>query len=219
MTPKRQPSLQVESITEITGKQTMNALEEIKSEILLLNRKLEILTSRLDIITDLLLPEERPELVGHLQETLDTIKILEDEKQGMPISRNDLANVLGVHSNTAYVRAEKLVQKNLIMKFYGRELGLTRFEEKKAVYYSLPHSIYDPNYIEQLKNENEAAYMVCMTLLQQQPLSKDILLRSDKIVAEDIERALQYLLNRGLIVQEIKNKTTQYRIRTIETDE
>ena len=141
MVPKRQSSTQTETITEVTGKNTMSTLEEIKSEIHLLNKRVEDLSSRLDIITDLLLSEEKAELVGYLQETLDLIKTLDDQKKGMPISRIDLANVLDVHPNTAYVRAEKLVKKHLLLKFYGRDLGLTRFEEKKAVYYTVPRSL------------------------------------------------------------------------------
>ncbi|MHA1979055.1 MAG: hypothetical protein ACW98I_19275 [Candidatus Hodarchaeales archaeon] len=218
MVPKQQSSMQTETISEITGKEAMSTLEEIKTEILLLNKRVEDLTSRLDIITDLLLSEAKSELVGYLQETLDLIKTLDDEKKGMPISRIDLANVLDVHPNTAYVRAEKLVKKQMLLKFYGRELGLTRFEEKKAVYYSLPRSLYDPKFMEHLKNENKAAHMIGITLLQQQPLSKNLLLTSDKLPVLDIEHALQYLLNRGLIVQETKKNITQYRIRSIETD-
>ncbi len=219
MVPKRRSSIQTRTITESTGIETMSTLEEIKSEILVLNKKVEDLTSRLDIITDLLLSEEKPELVGYLQETLDIIKTLEDENDGMPISRIDLANVLDVHPNTAYVRAEKLVKRQLLLKFYGRELGLTRFEDKKAVFYSLPRSLYDPKYVETMRNNNEAAHMVSLTLLQQQPLSRAILLKSDKLPTQEIDLALQYLLNRGLIVQEIKRNDIQYRIRSIETNE
>ena len=218
MKPKKLLSSQPGINLEVTGNNIMKNLEDIKTEIHHLNKKLDNVTTRLDILTDLLLPEEKPELVGYLQQTLDAIIKLDKYNKGLPISRSDLANELDVHQNTAYVRAEKLVQKKKLLKFYGRELDFAQFKEKKAVYYSLPRTLYNPDYLDKLEKENQEAHMISMTLLQEQPLSENKLVQNSKLTKKEIHRGLKYLLNRGLITKETKDNTVQFRIKKIEIE-
>lgn len=216
MKPKKQPSIQTSLITEIKESNIMNTLEEIKSEILQLSKKLESVTSRLDIITDLLLPEEETELVEYLQQTVNAVISQDRKKDGFPISRHDLAGELDIHPNTAYIRAEKLVKMKKLLKFYGRELGKKKFKEKKAVYYSLYRTLYNRKFLEELEAKNDLAYRIAISLLQQQPLSKQELEENSSITKEEINDGFNYLLGRGLIIQEVKQGIAQYRIRKIE---
>ena len=217
MKPKQQSSIQASVITEITEKNLMNTLEDIKSEILQLNKKLEGVTSRLDIITDLLLPEEESELVEYLQQTINAVISQDHKKYNMPISRYDLAGELDIHPNTAYIRAEKLVKMKKLQKFYGRELGKKKFKEKKAVYYTLFRTLYNRKILEELEKKNDFAYRIAVTLLQQQPLSEKELLENSSISKTEIEEGFNYLLGRGLIIQEVNKDVTQYRIRRIDS--
>lgn len=211
-------SMQSKTNTEITVIDVMKTLEEIRLEISQLNKMIENVSSRLEFVTDLLQPDEESELIEYLQQTMDAINKLDEINHGMPISRIDLAEELDIHHNTAYVRAEKLVQKKKLQKFYGRELGFTRFEEKKAVYYTLPRTLYDTNFLEWLSKENRAAHMIGVTLLQQQPLTEQTLLQSNNLSEFEIKSGLLYLLNRGLIIRETKDNMFQYRIRKIEVE-
>ena len=214
---KQQSSISTSLITEITEKNTMNTLEEIKSEIFQLNKKLEDVTSRLDIITDLLLPEKESELGESLQQTIDAVVSLDRKKEGVPISRYDLAEHCNIHPNTAYIRAEKLVKMKKLFKFYGRELGRKSTKEKKAVYYNLFRTLYNRSYLEELETKNDLAYRIAVTLLQQQPLSEQELLENSSIAKTEIKNGFNYLLGRGLITSEVKEDVVQYRIREIET--
>ena len=216
MKPKPQSSMQTSLITEINEKDIMITLEEIKSEILQLNKKLEEVTSRLDVITDLLLPEEESELVEYLQQTVAAVVSLDRKNDGIPISRQSLAEELDIHPNTAYIRAEKLVKMKKLHKFYGREIGREVFKEKKAVYYSLFRTLYNRSYLEELEKKNDLAYRIAVTLLQQQPLSEQELLENSSISKTEIKKGFKFLLERGLIIYESKKGVAQYRIRKIE---
>ena len=217
MKPKPQSSMQTSLITEINGKDIMITMEEIKSEILKLNKKLEDVTSRLDVITDLLLPEEESELVEYLQQTMAAVVSLDRKNDGIPISRQSLADELDIHQNTAYIRFEKLVKMKKLQKFYGRELGRKQFKEKKAVYYGIFRTLYDLSYLEELEKRNEFAHRIARTLQQQQPLSEKKLFENSSISKTEIQNGFNYLLARGLIIREKSKDLVQYRIRKIET--
>jgi predicted transcriptional regulator len=217
MKPEQQSSMQTSLISEITEKNLMITLEEIKFEILQLNKKLEGVTTRLDIITDLLLPEEESELVEYLQQTMNAVISQDKKKNGIPISRHDLAEELDIHVNTAYIRLEKLVKMKKLNKFYGRELGRIESKEKKAVFYGLFRTLYNRTYLEELEKKNDIAYRIAVSLLQEQPLSEKELVGNSSITKTEIEEGFNYLLNRGLIIQEVKQEVAQYRIRKIES--
>ncbi|MHA1972271.1 MAG: hypothetical protein ACTSW1_04720 [Candidatus Hodarchaeales archaeon] len=191
-------------------------LKEIKDEISILRERIEEVEMKLDVLNSFLIPKEKPELENHLQETSEAIKRLEAQNKGLPVSRNELAKELGVHPNTAYVRAEKLVSLRKIVKFYGRELGCSRFKDKKAVYYSSFKTIYDEKFMKSLENQNKMAHSIAMTLLQHQPLTTQMVIESKKFSESEIEDGFKYLLARGLIQEKIKDNETYYYIRKME---
>jgi len=194
----------------------MTTLEEIKTDIIQLKEKIDDVKSQLDILTDLLLPDRESELVEYLQQTMDAVISLDRKKDGIPISRYDLAKELDIHPNTAYIRAEKLVKMKKLHKFYGRELGRTKFKEKKAVYYGLFRTLYNRSYLEELEKKNDLAYRIAVTLLQQQPLSEEELFKNGSFSKSEIKDGINYLYSRGFIIQEMKEGVIQYRIRKIE---
>jgi hypothetical protein len=193
-------------------------LHELKAGIDQLTEKIEAIAFRLDGLTESLSPEEPSELENYLQLTLNALITLDKKKNGVPVSRTALAEELNVHPNTAYVRAEKLVERKKALKFYGRDL---EFEDKKAVFYGPPRSLYDQKVIQKLQKENELAYRIALTLLQKPRKVQDLLeLLDTKNYSEPEAMAgLSYLLNRGLIIRRIINKEVQYRIRPLEKEE
>ena len=193
--------------------------KELKQLITRLDEKIEVISARIDLLSEALLPEEKPEIVEYMRQTIDAMAHLDETNQEIPVSRFELANELKIHANTAYIRAEKLVQKNKFLKYYGRELGLEKFEEKKAVYYSLFRTLYNHETMSELENKNKSAYMIALTLLQQQPLSENDLLSSEKLTEKEIRIGVKYLVSRGFIIEEIKNKIIYYRIRKIDQEE
>ena len=200
----------------IAEKEIYELLRSVIEEISKLSEKIEGISSRLDTLSGQIIPEKKSELGGHLQETVEAMSKLDSENNGLPISRTDLAKELDIHPNTAYIRAEKLVQKKMIIKYYGRELGKDRFEEKKAVFYSIFNTLYNRTFLEELENNNKSAYLIAVTLLQHQPLTETELLETSKSDELEIRSGIKYLLNRGLIIKELKNNVIQYRIRKIE---
>jgi hypothetical protein len=205
--------------SEIAGSNTMNSLSEIKEGIVNINAKIDELISRMDTLTKLLLPEDKPELVKHLQDTMSAILKLDENTKGFPISRNELAVELEIHSNTAYIRAEKLVKRKKLAKFYGRELGFERFEEKKAVFYTIPRTLYDQKFRARLEKWNKPAFNIAITLLQQQPLSEQMLNETGNLPSKELKEGINFLLNRGLITKDKKEETIHFGIRKIDTEE
>ncbi|MHA1991534.1 MAG: hypothetical protein ACW981_20500 [Candidatus Hodarchaeales archaeon] len=194
------------------------ALKELVEYISRLDEKIEVISSRLELLSDSLLPKSKPEIVEYMQKTIDAMAHLDEINQGIPVSRLDLANELEIHPNTAYIRAEKLVEKNKFLKYYGRGLGREKFEEKKAVYYSLFRTLYDHNTVTELEKKNKSAHMIALTLLQQQPLAENELIKSGKLPEKEIKQGLNYLISRGFISKETKNKMILYRIRKIDQE-
>lgn len=192
-----------------------DVFKELRDLISQLDEKIESISSRLDELSDALLPVEKPEIVEYMKQTIDAIAHLDEINDDIPVSRNELANELKIHPNTAYIRAEKLVQRNKFLKYYGRELGFEKFEEKKAVYYSSFRTLYNHEIVSDLEKKNKSAYMIALTLLQQQPLTKNDFLASNKLVEKELNDGLIYLLNRGFIEKEKTNKKIYYRIRNI----
>jgi len=203
---------------EFSGELLYETLLELKKDISLLNEKVEEVSSRLDELTSMIRPEEETEIGNHLQETVKAINLLDKKNKGIPISRNDLAQALNLHPNTAYVRAENLVKKGRILKYFGRELGKDRFEEKKAVFYSPVRSLYNPKFINQLESDDKVAYSISLTLLQDQPISEQELLGTGKLTESVLKEGLVFLLSRGLIIQETTADIIYYRIRTISSE-
>ena len=194
---------------------TLLAYNDIKKELQDLTTKIDLLFKRIDTLVVLLTPARENDLADYLNETLETIIRLDHQKDGLPIKRDDLGKELGIHSNTAYIRAEKLVEKKKVQKYYGRDLGIKKAKEKKAVYYSLFKTLYNRSYLEGLEQKNEIAYRIAQTLLQKQPISKQELLKDSQTSLEEIEKGLTYLIRRGLIIQEGNENLVQYRIRKI----
>ena len=205
--------------TDNSNSENTEAFRELKLLISRLEEKIEKISSRLDQLSEALLPEEKPEIVEYMQQTINAMVHLDEVNEGLPVSRTDLANELKIHPNTAYIRAEKLVQKQKFLKYYGRELGHKKFEEKKAVYYSLFRTLYNRETVSELENKNKSAYMVTLTLLQQQPLSENDLFSSNKLTEKEIRQGVNYLMSRGFIIKEIKNKTIYFIIRKIDHEE
>jgi len=106
-----------------------------------------------------------------------------------------------------------LVQRGKLVKFYGRELGKELFEEKKAVYYTLPRTVFNLKFREQLETSNNIAHRIVLTLLQQQPISEEDLLNDPELTVTEVKAGILYLLSRGFIIKEIKGNTSLYRLR------
>ena len=200
----------------INNENKMISFRELKKDIFDISEKLDLLYERVNFLISILLLEEESELVKYLQETMDAVILLDRKKNGIPISRHDLAEELDIHPNTAYIRAEKLVKMKKLHKFYGRELGRIMFKEKKAVYYGLFRTLYHRSYLEELEKKNDIAYRIAVTLLQQQPLSEQELFKDSSISRSEIKNGFRYLLDRGLILLDMKEDVAQYRIRKIE---
>ncbi|OLS26674.1 MAG: hypothetical protein HeimC3_07760 [Candidatus Heimdallarchaeota archaeon LC_3] len=194
------------------------ALKELVDYVSRLDEKIEGISSQLEILSENLLPKSKPEIVEYMQKTIDAMAHLDEINQRIPVSRIDLANELDIHPNTAYIRAEKLVEKNKFLKYYGRGLGREKFEEKKAVYYSLFRTLYDHKTVAELEKKNKSAYMIALTLLQQQPITENDLIKTDKLTEKEIKQGLYYLVSRGFISKETKNKAILYRIRKIDQE-
>lgn len=202
--------------TDNSNTNNKDAFNELKQLISRLDEKIERISSRLDQLSEAILPEEKPEIVEYMQQTIDAMNHLDKINDGLPVSRVDLANELKIHPNTAYIRSEKLVQKNIFSKYYGRELGLEKFEEKKAVYYSIFRTLYNHETMSKLEKRNKSAHMIALTLLQQQPQTENNLLASEKLSEKEIRQGLKYLLSRGFIIKEIKHKKIYYAIRKLD---
>ena len=102
---------------EISKDEVKIALNELREVISRLDEKIGGISSRLDVLSETLLPEDKPEIVGYMQITIDAMVLLDEINQGIPVSRLDLANKLEIHPNTAYIRAEKLVRKKSSLLF------------------------------------------------------------------------------------------------------
>ncbi|MFX0060966.1 MAG: hypothetical protein ACFFC7_02130 [Candidatus Hermodarchaeota archaeon] len=161
-------------------------------------KSLDTLNVRVEAIEKQIMQDAEPK-EDYLKQTVDAIESLIEEKDGIPLSKTELATFMGLSESTIYFRCEKLVETKQITKFYGRDLG---FEPAKSVFYAIPRTLYDLQSVESITNE--LARKVALALLQSQPLGKKDFLMAETLSEDELEEGITYLLNRGLIARKSK---------------
>ncbi len=183
---------------DLSSVDAVKLLLELRASMDTVMKSLDTLNNRVEAIKKQIMQDAEPK-EDYLKQTFDAIERLVEEKDGVPLSKTELATFMGLSESTIYFRCEKLVEIRQITKFYGRDLG---FEPAKSVFYAIPRTLYDLQSVESIANE--LARKVALALLQSQPLSKKDFLTAGSLNENELEEGITYLLNRGLIARKSK---------------